>query len=85
MENLIIENTKLNAERMELNQKVEILTELINNPESISKFLDENGNINIQYEAGEDNMQYNNENQMENIEGEKAENNISNNDNNKNE
>ena len=81
MENLIIENTKLNAERMELNQKVEILTELINNPESISKYVDENDNINIQYEAGEENMLYNNENQIENIEEENGENNISNKDN----
>ena len=55
MESLIIENTKLNGERMELIQKVEILTELINNPESMSKYVDENGNINIPYEIAEDN------------------------------
>ena len=55
MESLIIENTKLNGERMELNQKVEILTELINNPESMSKYIDENGNINIPYEITDDN------------------------------
>ena len=55
MESLIIENTKLNGERMELNQKVEILTELINNPESMSKYVDENGNINIPYEITDDN------------------------------
>ena len=67
MENLIIENTKLNGERMELNQKVEILTELINNPESMSKYIDENGNINIPYESAEDNNNlYENDNEHQN-------------------
>ena len=68
MESLIIENTKLNGERMELNQKVEILTELINNPESMSKYVDENGNINIPYEITDDNnnlYEKDNENQNE--------------------
>ena len=54
MENLIIENAKLNSEKIELNQKVEILTEIINNPESFNKYVDENGNINIPYDNGEE-------------------------------
>ena len=75
MESLIIENTKLNQDKIELSQKVEILTELINNPESIAKYVDENGNINIQY--GED-INYDNEN-INNMGGEEGENNMTNN------
>ena len=52
MENLIIENAKLNSEKIELNQKVEVLTEIINNPESFNKYVDENGNINLPYYNG---------------------------------
>ena len=76
MENLIIENTKLNGEKMELNQKVEILTELINNPESMSKYVDENGIINIPYESAEDNNIYENDNEHQNNLEDKDNNNI---------
>ena len=58
MENLIIENAKLNSEKIELNQKVEILTEIINNPESFNKYVDENGNINLPYYNGEEGNDY---------------------------
>jgi chromosome segregation ATPase len=77
MENLIIENTKLSNDKMELNQKVEILTYLINNPESISKFVDENGNISIPYDICEE-MNNDNEN-LNNMNGEEGENNLQNN------
>ena len=58
MENLIIENAKLNSEKIELNQKVEVLTEIINNPESFNKYVDENGNINLPYYNGEEGNDY---------------------------
>ena len=50
VKNLINENAKLNSEIIELNQKVEILTEIINNPESFNKYVFENGNINLNYD-----------------------------------
>ena len=82
MEHLIIENAKLNHEKSELSQKVEILTELINNPESISKYIDENGNINIniQYEnENENGEEMDNNGNINNIEGEEGQNNMENN------
>ena len=68
IEDLLIENHKLNTEKMELNEKILILTELLNNPENIGKYVDEDGNLNFhlneeqQYE-GDENIEYqNNEN-----------------------
>ena len=54
-----------------------ILTYLINNPESISKFVDENGNISIPYDICEE-MNNDNEN-LNNMNGEEGENNLQNN------
>ena len=69
IEALLIENHKLTTEKMELNEKVIILTELLNNPENIGKYVDEEGNLNFnlneeeqQYEGGEDIQYQNNEN-----------------------
>ena len=50
MEDLIIENNKLNNEKNELNDRVIFLTELLNNPENIAKYIDEDGNINLNIE-----------------------------------
>ena len=43
---LLIEINKLNNERNELNERVLVLTDLINNPENMDKFIEENENIN---------------------------------------
>ena len=50
MEDLIIENNKLSNEKNELNDRVIFLTELLNNPENIAKYIDEDGNINLNIE-----------------------------------
>ena len=63
-----MENNKLNEEKMELNEKIVILTDLLNNPENIGKYVDEEGNLNFnlqeeqQYEGNEDIPNQNNEN-----------------------
>ncbi len=71
-ENLLIENNKLNNEKRELIQRVNILTEILNNPQNIGKYFDENGNLNYdniqeqEYENDED-INYVNENNNNNI------------------
>ena len=51
---LLIEMNKLSNERNELNERVVVLTDLINNPENMDKFIEENENMNEQ-----DNDNYN--------------------------
>ena len=58
-EGLLIENQKLNNEIIELKEKVNILTDLLNNPENIEKYVDENGNLNFDFQ---EEQQYENEN-----------------------
>ena len=68
IEALLIENHKLNTEKMELNEKIIILTDLLNNPENIGNYVDEDGNLNLnlqeeqQYDGNEDIQYQNNEN-----------------------
>ena len=68
IEDVLIENHKLNTEIMELNEKIILLTDLLNNPENIGKYVDEDGNLNLNlheeqhYEGGENIGFQNNEN-----------------------
>ena len=54
IESLLFENNKLNNEKINLIEKVNILTELLNHPEDIGKYVDENGNLNIAPEYDND-------------------------------
>ena len=55
IEQLLIENNKLNNDKISLIERVNILTELLNHPEDIGKYVDEEGNINMpEYENYED-------------------------------
>ena len=55
IEQLLIENNKLNNDKISLIERVNILTELLNHPEDIGKYVDEEGNLNMpEYENYED-------------------------------
>ena len=55
IEQLLIENNKLNNDKINLIERVNILTELLNHPEDIGKYVDEDGNLNmLEYENDED-------------------------------
>ena len=77
IEHLVIENAKLNNEKIDLNQKVEILSYLLNNPEEIVKYMDENGNLVIPDNDNIEGINVENDN-INNMEGEDI-NNIQNN------
>jgi chromosome segregation ATPase len=59
---LLIEINKLNNERNELNERVLVLTDLINNPENMDKFIEENENINEQDNENHEEIEYENYN-----------------------
>ena len=59
---LLIEINKLNNERNELNERVVILTDLINNPENMDKFIEENENMNEQDNDNHEEIEYGNDN-----------------------
>ena len=59
---LLIEINKLSNERNELNERVVVLTDLINNPENMDKFIEENENMNEQDNDNHEEIEYGNDN-----------------------